>query len=61
MEWVRKNFLEKIAASEDAEGASYDFVVSVPKTMDGLEQVAEAFVKQDPDGNGKRDTYVMKH
>lgn len=42
--WLRKDWLEKLN-------------LSIPETMDELEQVAEAFVNQDPDGNGKKDTY----
>jgi putative aldouronate transport system substrate-binding protein len=30
-----------------------------PKTMDDVVKTAEAFVKQDPDGNGKADTYGL--
>ncbi|MGG1516658.1 extracellular solute-binding protein [Paenibacillus oryzisoli] len=33
--------------------------LSVPKTTDELYQVAKAFAEQDPDGNGKKDTYGM--
>ncbi|MGG3836844.1 extracellular solute-binding protein [Paenibacillus thiaminolyticus] len=42
--WLRKDWLDKLN-------------LSVPQTMDELEKVAEAFVNQDPDGNGKKDTY----
>ena len=30
-----------------------------PNTMDDLAAIAEAFAKQDPDGNGKADTYGL--
>ncbi|MDU0203336.1 extracellular solute-binding protein [Paenibacillus sp. MAH-36] len=33
--------------------------LSVPKTADELFQVAKAFATQDPDGNGKKDTYGL--
>ncbi|CAH8771046.1 extracellular solute-binding protein [Paenibacillus dendritiformis] len=42
--WLRKDWLDKLN-------------LSVPQTMDELEKVAEAFVNQDPDRNGKKDTY----
>lgn len=42
--WLRKDWLDKLK-------------LGVPQTMDELERVAEAFVNQDPDGNGKKDTY----
>lgn len=41
--WIRKDWLDKLG-------------LEPPKTMADLEKVAEAFVKQDPDGNGKADT-----
>jgi putative aldouronate transport system substrate-binding protein len=31
--------------------------LAIPKTTDELYQVAKAFTEQDPDGNGKKDTY----
>lgn len=43
MIWVRTDWLEKLNLPE-------------PKTMDDVLQIAEAFAKQDPDGNGKPDT-----
>ncbi|TYP78957.1 extracellular solute-binding protein [Paenibacillus methanolicus] len=42
--WIRKDWLDKLK-------------LGPPATMDELEQVALAFVRQDPDGNGKDDTY----
>ncbi|SFB08585.1 putative aldouronate transport system substrate-binding protein [Cohnella sp. OV330] len=44
--WVRTDWLTKLGLSE-------------PKTMDDVQKIAEAFVKQDPDGNGKPDTYGL--
>jgi len=41
--WVRTDWLEKLNLPE-------------PKTMDDLLAISEAFVTQDPDGNGKDDT-----
>ncbi|MBP1994704.1 extracellular solute-binding protein [Paenibacillus eucommiae] len=46
MIWLRTDWLQKLSLPE-------------PKTMDDLFQIAEAFAKQDPDGNGKNDTYGM--
>ncbi|RKP55585.1 extracellular solute-binding protein [Cohnella endophytica] len=42
--WIRKDWLDKLG-------------LEVPKTLDDLEKVAKAFVEQDPDGNGKKDTF----
>lgn len=42
--WLRADWLEKLG-------------LEVPKTLDELEQVMEAFVTQDPDGNGEDDTW----
>lgn len=42
--WIRKDWLDNLK-------------LQPPKTMDELEQVARAFVQQDPDQNGKNDTY----
>ncbi|GAB6988555.1 extracellular solute-binding protein [Paenibacillus pini] len=42
--WVRQDWLENLN-------------LQAPKTMDELNKVAEAFVKNDPDQNGKNDTY----
>lgn len=44
--WLRKDWLEKLN-------------LEVPKTLEDLEKVAEAFTTQDPDGNGKADTYGL--
>ncbi|MUG67944.1 MULTISPECIES: extracellular solute-binding protein [Paenibacillus] len=41
--WIRKDWLDKLG-------------LEPPRTIDDLEKVAEAFVTQDPDGNGKDDT-----
>lgn len=41
--WIRKDWLDKLG-------------LQPPKTMADLEKVAEAFVKNDPDGDGKADT-----
>ncbi|CAK4828148.1 unnamed protein product [Aphanomyces euteiches] len=41
--WIRKDWLDKLG-------------LEVPKTLDDIEKVARAFVDQDPDGNGKKDT-----
>lgn len=41
--WIRKDWLDKLG-------------LEPPKTMEELENVAKAFVEQDPDGNGKNDT-----
>ncbi|WP_098744090.1 extracellular solute-binding protein [Paenibacillus sp. EZ-K15] len=42
--WIRKDWLDNLN-------------LQPPQTMDELEQVAKAFVQQDPDQNGKNDTY----
>ncbi|OPA80495.1 ABC transporter substrate-binding protein [Paenibacillus selenitireducens] len=42
--WIRKDWLDNLN-------------LQPPKTMDELEKVATAFVQQDPDKNGKNDTY----
>ncbi|MGG3308040.1 extracellular solute-binding protein [Paenibacillus lautus] len=42
--WIRKDWLDNLN-------------LQPPQTMDELEQVARAFVQQDPDRNGKNDTY----
>lgn len=41
--WIRKDWLDKLG-------------LEPPKSMEELENVAKAFVEQDPDGNGKNDT-----
>jgi putative aldouronate transport system substrate-binding protein len=42
--WLRKDWLEKVN-------------MQVPTTLDELYAVAKAFTDNDPDGNGKKDTY----
>ncbi|MDF2927350.1 MAG: extracellular solute-binding protein family 1 [Paenibacillaceae bacterium] len=42
----RKDWLDKLG-------------LSVPATIDEFYQVADAFTNQDPDGNGKKDTYAL--
>jgi putative aldouronate transport system substrate-binding protein len=44
--WIRKDWLNKVG-------------LNPPKTMDELVNVARAFTKNDPDGNGKNDTYGL--
>ncbi|SFA81951.1 putative aldouronate transport system substrate-binding protein [Cohnella sp. OV330] len=44
--WVRTDWLEKLNLSE-------------PKALDDVFKISEAFTKQDPDGNGKDDTYGL--
>lgn len=44
--WVREDWMEKLNLPE-------------PNTMDDLVTIAEAFAQQDPDGNGKADTYGL--
>ncbi|WP_138494570.1 extracellular solute-binding protein [Paenibacillus pinistramenti] len=41
--WVRQDWLDKLK-------------LPAPQTMDDVEKIAQAFVQQDPDGNGKNDT-----
>ncbi|KGP77633.1 sugar ABC transporter substrate-binding protein [Paenibacillus sp. MAEPY2] len=43
MLWIRQDWLDRLG-------------LKPPKTVDELEAIAKAFVEQDPDGNGKRDT-----
>ncbi|WP_424768527.1 extracellular solute-binding protein [Paenibacillus sp. sgz302251] len=43
MLWIRQDWLDKLG-------------LQPPKTVEELENVAKAFVEQDPDGNGKPDT-----
>lgn len=43
MLWIRQDWLDRLG-------------LDPPRTVDELENVAEAFVERDPDGNGKRDT-----
>lgn len=42
--WIRQDWLDKLG-------------LKGPETLDDLEKVMDAFVNQDPDGNGKKDTY----
>ncbi|TBL78675.1 extracellular solute-binding protein [Paenibacillus thalictri] len=44
--WVRKDWMDKLGLKE-------------PKTLDELKQLLVAFTEQDPDGNGKKDTYGL--
>ncbi|MBB3067797.1 putative aldouronate transport system substrate-binding protein [Paenibacillus baekrokdamisoli] len=44
--WIRADWLKNLG-------------LEAPKSMDELEKVAEAFVKNDPDKNGKNDTYGL--
>ncbi|GIP27915.1 hypothetical protein J23TS9_30450 [Paenibacillus sp. J23TS9] len=41
--WVRQDWLDKLG-------------LQPPKTIADVEKIAEAFINQDPDGNGKKDT-----
>nr|WP_223285597.1 extracellular solute-binding protein [Paenibacillus sp. PL91] len=41
--WIRQDWLEKVG-------------MEVPKTLDDLIAVAKAFIENDPDGNGQKDT-----
>ncbi|TDF98076.1 extracellular solute-binding protein [Paenibacillus piri] len=42
--WIRQDWLDKLG-------------LKGPETLDDLEKIMDAFVNQDPDGNGKKDTY----
>ncbi|WP_238653471.1 extracellular solute-binding protein [Paenibacillus piscarius] len=44
--WIRQDWLDKLN-------------LEVPQTLDELEQVMDAFVNRDPDGNGMKDTYGL--
>lgn len=44
--WIRNDWLKKLN-------------LQAPKTMDDVLKIAEAFTTQDPDGNGKNDTYGL--
>lgn len=46
MIWIRKDWLDKLN-------------LEAPKTLEDLEAIMDAFVHQDPDGNGAADTYAM--
>ena len=43
---IRKDWLAKLGLKE-------------PQTVDDLYTIAKAFTEQDPDGNGKKDTYGL--
>ena len=44
--WIRADWLKKVGLAE-------------PKTYDEFLKVCDAFVNQDPDGNGQNDTYAL--
>lgn len=44
--WVRKDWMDKLK-------------LAAPKTMDDVMNIAKAFATQDPDGNGKDDTFGL--
>ena len=44
--WIREDWMKK-------------FHLEAPKTIDDLEVIMETFTNQDPDGNGKQDTYGL--
>ncbi|HZG86277.1 extracellular solute-binding protein [Paenibacillus sp.] len=44
--WIRKDWLAKLNLPE-------------PQTMDDVLRIADAFANQDPDGNGKKDSYGL--
>jgi len=44
--WIRQDWLDKLK-------------LKAPTTTEELEAVMDAFVNQDPDGNGKKDTYAL--
>lgn len=44
--WIRQDWLDKLH-------------LQAPRTLDELEQVMDAFVNRDPDGNGQKDTYGL--
>ncbi|WP_159886859.1 extracellular solute-binding protein [Paenibacillus puerhi] len=44
--WIREDWMQKLN-------------LSAPKTLDDLEKLMDAFTNQDPDGNGKKDTYGL--
>ncbi len=46
MIWIRQDWMEQLG-------------LQPPKTMDDFVKIAEAFAKQDPDNNGKDDTYGL--
>ncbi len=46
MAWVRRDWLDKLG-------------LKGPETVDDVEAIARAFIEQDPDGNGAKDTYGL--
>ncbi|WP_310551995.1 extracellular solute-binding protein [Paenibacillus glufosinatiresistens] len=44
--WIRQDWLNRLS-------------LPVPRTMDELERVLDAFTNRDPDGNGKKDTFGL--
>ncbi|MNC02295.1 Lipoprotein LipO precursor [compost metagenome] len=44
--WVRQDWLDRLE-------------LPAPSTFEDIERIAKAFIEQDPDGNGKRDTYGL--
>ncbi|MBB6637186.1 extracellular solute-binding protein [Cohnella thailandensis] len=44
--WIRQDWLDKLG-------------LQPPQTMEDVKKIAEAFTKQDPDGNGKADTFGL--
>lgn len=44
--WLRQDWMEKLN-------------LQAPKTIDDLEKILDAFTNQDPDGNGKKDTFGL--
>ncbi|WP_168120029.1 extracellular solute-binding protein [Paenibacillus sp. HB172176] len=46
--WIREDWLKKLN-------------LEAPTTIDELEKVMDAFTNQDPDGNGKKDTYGLAY
>nr|WP_300864841.1 hypothetical protein [uncultured Acetatifactor sp.] len=42
--WIRKDWMEKLN-------------LEAPKSLADLEMIAKAFMEEDPDGNGQKDTY----
>jgi putative aldouronate transport system substrate-binding protein len=44
--WIRQDWLDKLQ-------------LKAPTTLEELEKVMDAFVNQDPDGNGEKDTYAL--
>jgi len=50
--WIRTDWIDKI--NEDNPNLN---LPKEPKTIDDLEKIARAFMTEDPDGNGRDDTY----